>query len=111
MDGTKDDVSKKCGSKGNFTGYKLAFLLLLANEYEIWRAEGRSGSFYDYVTRRFLRKFGTGDFHLDPEEDPPEADIDEDEDEVDSGCTTEAEAAKAKAKFNELRVVSFRRGP
>lgn len=98
------NVSKR-GSKGKFTGFKLAFLHLLASEYEAWRVEGRSGSFYDYATRRFLRKYGTGDFHLNPAEDEPEADVDDDE--VDSGCTTEPEAVESQAKFDELRGVSI----
>lgn len=99
----------KRGSKGKFTGFKLAFLHLLAIEYVCWRAEGRSGSFYDYATRRFFRRYGTGDFHLDPAEDSPEADVPDDDhnDEVDSGCTTEAEAVESKAQFDELRGVSI----
>lgn len=72
MDTTALKVAKKRGKPGHFTGFKLAFLRLLAVQYAIWRAEGRSGAFYDYATRKFFRTFGRGDLHLDPAEDPGE---------------------------------------
>lgn len=98
------DISKR-GNKNHFTGFKLAFLRLLAGQYAIWRAEGRSGVFCDWVTRKFLRKYGTGNFHLDPSEDTGEPECDEDD--GNSGCATQAEADVAKLQFDDLRAVSI----
>lgn len=105
MDTTALKVAKKRGKPGHFTGFKLAFLRLLAVQYAIWRAEGRSGAFYDYATRKFFRTFGRGDLHLDPAEDPGEPECDEDDEGEDSGCATQAEADTAKTQFDGLRMV------
>lgn len=102
------DEQAKRGKKGNFTGFKLAFLKLLTSEFAIWQAQGHSGGFYDYVVKKFFRKFGftkTGDFNIEPLTDPEEpADID-DEDAMDSGCQTQADADLYTARFKELRKV------
>lgn len=100
----------KRGQKNYFRGFKLAFLNLLAVEFHRYQAEGRPGEFYDYVTKRFFKKFGfakTGEFNIEPAEDPLEGlgDIDDDLDE-NGGCTTEAEAKEYRARFQLLRDVS-----
>lgn len=103
------DEKAKRGNKHYFHGFKLAFLNLLAVEFHRYQAEGRPGAFYDYVTNRFFKKFGfptTGEFNIDPAEDPLEEAIDDDVDE-NGGCTTEAEAAVYRARFKLLREVSI----
>lgn len=100
----------KRGNKHYFQGFKFAFLNLLAIEYHRYKAEGRPGAFYDYVTYRFFNKFGftkTGDFNIEPLEDPAEERVDDDDDE-NGGCTTEAEANEYRARSKLLQDVSIR---
>lgn len=107
---SKSKQAEDTGSRGRknaFTGFKFAFLTLLAAEYVVWRAEGRSGPFYDYVVGRFFRKFGyttEGDFTDDPAEDPVEL---SGVDGVLLGCRTQAEADMYKERYDALRTVSL----
>lgn len=104
IDSMDADASQR-GRKNKFTGLKLTFLTALGPEFIVYRAEGRSGAFYDYAARRFLRKYtlkAKGDFYSEAVEDPDEPDDDDD------GCPTQAEADAQKLRYDALRAVSVR---
>ncbi|KAF7965308.1 hypothetical protein HWV62_44518 [Athelia sp. TMB] len=91
------------GPKGNFQGIKLAFLMSLGPLFVQWRAEGRSGEFYDHAARLFMRRFGMWlahqSFYLDPLKDPG----DPGEDVADAGCASQAEADTYKTQYDLVR--------
>lgn len=102
-----DTVVTQSGPKNKFKGLKLAFLKALGAEFIVYRAESRSGAFYNYAVRRFLRRYGLkseGDFYSELAEDP---DNDDDDADADDGCLTQAEANAQKERFDDLRVVSI----
>lgn len=93
------------GPKDKFKGLKLVFLNSLGPEFIIYRAEGRSGAFYNYAARRFLCKYrlkAEGDFYSEVAEDPDEPDEGADAD----GCSTQAQADLETERYDDLRAVS-----
>ncbi|KAF7985449.1 hypothetical protein HWV62_5193 [Athelia sp. TMB] len=91
------------GAQNKFSGYKLAFLNRLGPEYDVKRAQDKSGEFIDHATGLFLRTFGKGqNFHQDPENDPG---VPVPENDITSGCDTQAQADLEKNIYDKLRVI------
>lgn len=94
----------KHGNKNYFTGFKFAFLADLVVEFHHYLSENQPGVFYDYVTRRFFRKYGftkTGEFNIEPAEDPEEGvyvDVIDDN----GSYATEVKAQEYQVRFKEL---------
>lgn len=101
------EITKKHGGKEHFKGEKAAWLVSKAGMFQAAQDAGRTGEFYSFITREFIKDFGdngSGDFTLEEEKN-----VGQDVSVVDEnmrGASSQEEADAASKRSASLRIVS-----